>query len=175
MAVIAAYRVVGSLPVLRWPLAGSILAMLVDLCDLFLMDWLGGISNYQSFDKYCDLVYMITFLVVALRWEAVPRTIAVSLFAYRMVGFTVFEITSSRDVLLIFPNVFEFWFVFVAAIKHFKVDFDYTPAQLIVWGSALTVTCPPKTVPLRIAVLRVEEGGLNATESLHGRADRRGA
>jgi hypothetical protein len=34
--VIAAIRIAGSLPVLRWPLAGGILAVLVDLSDLLL-------------------------------------------------------------------------------------------------------------------------------------------
>ncbi len=36
--VIAAVRIAGSLPVLRWPLAGGILAILVDLSDLLLMN-----------------------------------------------------------------------------------------------------------------------------------------
>jgi len=46
--IIAAIRIAGSLPVLRWPLAGGILAVLVDLSDLLLRDALdlGGVGDY---------------------------------------------------------------------------------------------------------------------------------
>ena len=139
MLIIAAARVLGSLPVLRWTLIGGIVALLVDQSDLFMMNLihLGGVTGYQPFDKYLDQVYMLTFLAVALRWEGVPRTIAVGLYGYRMVGFVAFEMTGSRDVLLFFPNVFEFWFLFVAGLKYFKVDFDYSRTQLAVCGAVL--------------------------------------
>jgi hypothetical protein len=115
--IIAAIRVAGSLPVLRWALVGGILAILVDAADLVLRDALdlGGVGDYQSLDKWLDQVYMATFLVVALRWDGLARSIAVALFAYRLVGFVLFELTGERIVLLLFPNVFEFWFLLVAA------------------------------------------------------------
>jgi len=124
MWLIAAVRVGGSLPVLRWPLAGAILAILVDLSDLFMRQWLdlGGVRNYQEFDKWLDQVYMLTFLAVALRWEPVPRAISIALYAFRLAGVVVFEVTDERDLLLACPNVFEFWFVFVAALKFFRLE-----------------------------------------------------
>jgi hypothetical protein len=139
MLIIAAARVAGSLPVLRWPLLGGIVALLVDQSDLFMMNLidLGGVSDYQRFDKYLDQVYMLTFLAVAVRWEAVPRSVALGLYGYRLAGFLVFEATGSRDILLLFPNVFEFWFLFVAGIKTFRVDFAYTPAQLAASAAVL--------------------------------------
>ena len=126
MWIIAVVRVAGSLPVLRWPFAGAILAMLVDLSDLFLRELihLGGVRDYQSFDKYLDQVYMLTFLAVAVRWQPVPRNIAVGLYALRMLGFVAYEATGERAVLLAFPNVFEFWFVFVAGLKFFGLEED---------------------------------------------------
>jgi len=50
VAVIAVIRIAGSLPVLRWPLAGGALAILIDLSDLLLRDVLdlGGVPDYQS-------------------------------------------------------------------------------------------------------------------------------
>src|SRR2546427_6972630 len=118
MLIVAAFRVLGSLPVLRWAFIGALIAMLADLSDLFLIEaiHLGGVGDYQRFDKWLDQVYMATFLIVALRWAYVPRTIAVALYAYRMVGFVAFEIVGARDILLLFPNVFEFWFVFVSGL-----------------------------------------------------------
>jgi hypothetical protein len=114
--VIAAIRIAGSLPVLRWPLAGGLLAVLVDLSDLLLQDLLslGGLPDYQSLDKWVDQVYLGAFLVVAWRWAGPARSIAVALYVYRLAGFLAFELTHDRNLLLFFPNVFEFWFLLVA-------------------------------------------------------------
>ena len=121
MWIIALTRVAGSLPVLRWPFYGAVLAILVDQSDLFMMNLiqLGGVDDYQSFDKYLDQVYIACFLIVALRWEGLDRGVALALYAYRLAGFVAFEVTQSRDVLLLFPNFFEFWFLFVAAKLQF--------------------------------------------------------
>lgn len=122
--VIAAIRIAGSLPVLRWPLAGGLLAVLVDLSDLLLRDALdlGGVGDYQSLDKWLDQVYLGAFMVVALRWDGRARSVAVALYAYRLVGFVLFELTGERALLLVFPNVFELWFLLVAAIGPARVD-----------------------------------------------------
>ena len=121
MWVIAFVRIAGSFPVLKWPLYGAIAAILVDLSDLFLMNLLelGGVRDYQTFDKALDQVYMAAFLIVAWRWGGVERNVAVALYAFRLLGFAAFEMTQSREVLLLFPNLFEFWFVFCAARRHF--------------------------------------------------------
>lgn len=133
--IIAIVRILGSLPVLIWPFPGSIIAILVDLSDLFLMNLLdlGGVRDYQEFDKWLDQVYMLTFLIVALRWEKTPRNIAVGLYAFRMVGFVAFEITQDRDILILFPNLFEFWFVFVAGLKFFRLDTQWQKDRAA-WG-----------------------------------------
>jgi hypothetical protein len=124
MWIIAAVRIAGSLPVLRWPFYGAVLAILVDLSDLFMMNLLhlGGVRDYQSFDKYLDQVYMLCFLAVALRWSGPARDIAVGLYIYRLAGFVAFELTGERDVLLLFPNFFEVWFLLVAGLYHFRYE-----------------------------------------------------
>jgi hypothetical protein len=121
--IVAAIRIAGSLPVLRWPLIGGLLAILIDLSDLLLFDVLdiGGVSNYQGLDKWLDQVYLAAFLVVTRRWSDPARRIALVLYVYRLIGFLVFEVTGTRTVLLVFPNVFEFWFVFVALVGHARV------------------------------------------------------
>ena len=125
--IIAIVRILGSLPVLFFPFPGAIIAMLTDLSDLFLMNLLhlGGVDDYQSYDKWLDQVYMLTFLAVALRWSApwrTPRNIAIALYAYRLAGFAAFEAPSERAIRIAFPNLFEFWFVFVAGLKHFHLE-----------------------------------------------------
>ena len=96
--IISAVRILGALLILRWMLVGSILAVVVDLSDLFLMNLLdmGGVGNYQALDKWLDLTYMATFLWVSLRWEQPYRRIAVLLFAYRIIGVLIFEVIGNR-------------------------------------------------------------------------------
>ena len=91
--VIAAIRIAGSLPVLRWALFGGLLAILVDLSDLLLMGVLdlGGVPDYQNLDKWLDQVYLALFLVVALRWTGPARTISIVLYAYRLIGFVLYR------------------------------------------------------------------------------------
>ena len=133
--VIILARIAGSLPVLRWAFAGAFIAILVDFSDLFMMNLLdlGGIRNYQSFDKVADLAYMVSFLAVALRWSGTARNVAIGLFAFRIVGVGVFELVAWRGVLLFFPNVFDFWFLLVAGLKHFKPSYDLTPRRAALW------------------------------------------
>lgn len=120
--VIGLIRVAGSLPVLRWAFVGGLIAVFTDLSDLFWREWLdlGGIGDYQGWDKWMDQVYMALFLVVALRsWTGWERRIAAGLFVYRLVGFAAFEAgVGDRGILLYFPNVFEFWFLFAASRRH---------------------------------------------------------
>ncbi|MGE0687147.1 MAG: hypothetical protein AB7P33_10405 [Dehalococcoidia bacterium] len=124
MWLIAAVRLLGAIPVLRWALAGALIAIAVDQSDLFMMNLLdlGGVRDYQTFDKYLDQAYLLAFLVVALRWQGPARTVAVALYCYRLAGFAVFELTHERDVLLLFPNFFEYWLILIAALKHYRID-----------------------------------------------------
>jgi hypothetical protein len=139
--VIAVVRIAGSLPVLRWPLAGALLAVAVDLSALFLMDLLdlGGVPDYQALDKWLDQVYLAAFLVVALRWAGPSRAIAVALYGFRMVGFVIFELTGAREVLIVFPNVFELWFLVVTMARAIGREPAWTPARIASVGAVLLV------------------------------------
>src|SRR3990172_9363228 len=139
MWVIAVVRIAGSLPVLRWPFWGAVVAILFDFSDLFMMNLLhlGGVNGYQSFDKWLDQVYMATFLIVAFRWEAAPRAIAAALYAYRAAGFIAFEATGERAILIAFPNLFEAWFLLVAGVKEFDIDIHRQRPPVIAAAAAL--------------------------------------
>jgi hypothetical protein len=124
MWLIVVVRVVGSLPVLRWPFYGALFAIAMDQVDLLLIQSvdLGGVDDYQTLDKFLDQAYMLTFLIVALRWEGYERGVSIGLYAFRFVGFVAFEITQQRTVLLFFPNLFELWFVLIAARYEFHLE-----------------------------------------------------
>ena len=138
-ALVALYRVVGSLFVLRWPFWGSLVAIVCDLCDLLLFNlfvvyagWTGFVG-YQTFDKWADQVYLAAFLIVAIcDFAPLPKRIAVALYLFRLVGFVAFEVgIAPREALFLFPNLFEFWFVAVAFTMRFRASFVWTPVLLV--------------------------------------------
>lgn len=140
--IIAAIRVLGSLLVLRWALAGGIIAVVVDFSDLFLKNLLdlGGVSDYQAFDKWLDQVYQACFLVAAWRkFPVVPKRVALGLFAFRLLGFGLFEATGARGVLLVFPNVFEFWFLAVAAVLRFRPSWRWSAKRTALLLAAVAI------------------------------------
>jgi hypothetical protein len=142
MWLIAAVRLLGAIPVLRWPFYGALAAILIDLSDLFIMNLvdLGGVDDYQTFDKYLDQAYMLTFLYVALtRWRGHERSVSAGLYAFRFAGFAAFELTQARSVLLLFPNFFEAWFVLIAARHEFHLEHRLT-------GRFLVALCPVEAV-----------------------------
>ncbi len=68
---------------------------------------------YQGFDKALDIYYLaIAYMAMLRNWtsDAAIR-IGQTLFIYRLVGVTLFELTDTRALLLIFPNTFEYYFI----------------------------------------------------------------
>ncbi len=122
--IIVIVRVLGSLPVLIWPFPGAIIAIASDASDVFIMSLfdLGGVSDYHRLDKALDQIYMVTFLIVTLRWPPKLRNISIALFVFRLIGVAVFELTGERDALWLAPNIFDFWFVLIAGIMFFRLD-----------------------------------------------------
>jgi len=157
VAVVGLYRILGSLLVLRWPFWGAIVAIGVDLTDLLLFDLISGAAApayYQSFDKWADQVYLLAFLVVAVRdFRPLEKRIAVGLYLFRLAGFVAFELGAPREILFAFPNLFEFWFVAVVAVAHFRPAFTWTPARAAAVLAALLVAKLAQEWALHIARL----------------------
>jgi branched-subunit amino acid transport protein AzlD len=156
VAVVGFYRILGSLVVLRWPFAGALIAIGVDLTDLLLFNLLdlGGVPDYQSFDKWADQVYLLAFLIVALRdFRPLEKRIAVGLYLFRLVGFIAFEAGAPREMLFVFPNLFEFWFVAVVVVARLRPAFTWTPARAAAVLAALLVAKLAQEWALHIAKL----------------------
>lgn len=138
-------RVLLPLTILRWPLAGGILALAADALDIVfasLVD-LGGLWQYHNLDKYLDTYYLALEAIVAQRWTALPRWTATLLFAYRLTGVVLFEVTNIRLFLFFFPALFENFFLFYAALLRFFPEYNLTPRRLAFWLAILLV---PKMV-----------------------------
>lgn len=133
-------RLVVPLLILRWPLAGGVLAMLLDGADVIIVDLFGpgGMGPfYHAIDKYLDLYYLGLELIVSLRWtETLPRRASIALYFYRLVGVIAFEFTGIRVLLVFFPNLFENWFLFYMVRCHFfpRLRFNTWPRLLTALG-----------------------------------------
>lgn len=121
--IVIALRVIVPLMILWRPLTGGIIAMLLDAFDVVIVEFFGpgGMGpHYHNIDKLLDTWYLGLEMWVALGWtDKRLRLTALVLFIYRLIGVGVFEITGWRPTMMIFPNLFENWFLFVLICNHF--------------------------------------------------------
>lgn len=114
--IVIGLRIVVPLLILKRPLLGGVLAMVLDALDVVIVEWFGpgGMGeHYHSLDKILDIYYLGLAAWVSRLWEErLPRITALALFAWRVVGVILFEITGWRPLLFIFANLFEHWFLF---------------------------------------------------------------
>lgn len=141
LAIVLALRLTVPLTILRWPLAGGIVAILADTVDILIFQIFGFPSfiGYHEIDKLLDCYYLVLEVIVAQRWASLPRGIASALFAYRMIGVAAFEATDARGVLVAFPNLFEFFFLFHLACLRFAPEYRLTPARGASWLALLLI------------------------------------
>ena len=136
-------RLIVPLFTLIFPFFGYVAAMLADCFgDASLVSLLGGYfgTNYHLFDKALDF-YMITIAaIVSLRFIKIEKWTSINLYAIRVIGLIIFEITQLRIMLVFFPNVFEFFFVFITAAHKFKPKFKLTIKNI--WIVLIILTIP---------------------------------
>lgn len=107
--------------------------MLVDALDVVLIEIVGGqFDNYPALDKALDTYYLSLELIVSMRWVAIAKWTSVALFAYRLVGVILFEVTQVRVFLLVFPNLFENFYLAYLAMVRAAPRFELTAPRLAV-------------------------------------------
>jgi hypothetical protein len=142
LIIVLGIRLIAPLAVLRWPFAGSLLAIAADAVDIIIFQLTDFPSiGYHRADKLLDVYYISLEAIVAQRWESLPRWTASVLFVYRVVGTMLYEFTGARVLLVVFPNLFEFFFVFFAAVREFWPAYELTPRRTAAW---LLVLLAPK-------------------------------
>lgn len=108
-------RITAPLLILRWPLFGVILASYIDYKDF---DFLHILTNsqmdfYQEWDKILDTYYLALAWLTSLLWkDKIARLTSAFLFFYRFAGVFLVLFGIDRSLLLFFPNIFEWYFVF---------------------------------------------------------------
>jgi hypothetical protein len=74
-----------------------------------------------------------------MSWEPLAKWTALSLFVYRAIGFVAFEATQTRALLLVFPNVFENFYLVYLALRRFVASWQLTPRGLALLLVLVTV------------------------------------
>lgn len=135
-----AIRLLVPLTILRWPLAGTLLSIAADTIDIVIFNIWGFPSwSYQQVDKALDLYYLSIMAVVVQQWPSFERSVASLLFVYRLAGIAFFELTSVRPLLLIFPNLFEPYYLFVLIAWRCAPNYTLTPRRTLMWLAVLLI------------------------------------
>lgn len=105
----------------RYPLPGVLACLILDGIDQTIFQLFTDLplEGYQSYDKSLDIYYLsITYLSTLRNWSNLYAfKLDRFLFYYRLVGVAIFELTQLRPILLIFPNTFEYFFIFYEAVR----------------------------------------------------------
>jgi hypothetical protein len=109
----------------RYPLPGILACLIIDGIDQTIFQQFTNLdlTGYQGYDKALDIYYLVIAYISTLRNWTNMFAFKVSRFLlyYRLFGVTLFELTYSGDgprwLLLIFPNVFEYFFIFYEIVR----------------------------------------------------------
>lgn len=111
--------------ILRWPITGLFASALIDLHDynLLALRTDADYTAYQAWDKLLDIYYLSLLALIVCRWrESAAKWLGLGLYAYRLFGITLMELTGERQLLMLFPNVFENFVIFYLIYKAIKPE-----------------------------------------------------
>ncbi len=119
--VVAVARFLLPLTIPRYPFPGIVASLLLDAVDQTIFQQFPGLDleGYQGYDKALDIYYLTIAYIATLRnWENLfAFQVSRFLFYWRLAGVALFEVTHLRPLLLIFPNTFEYFFIFYEAYR----------------------------------------------------------
>ena len=114
-------RLLVPLLIFRYPLPAILACLVIDGVDQSIFQTFTDLplDNYQSYDKALDIYYQSLAYISTLRnWTNVAAvTIGQFLMFYRLIGVLIFELADNRYLLLVFPNTFEYYFIFYEAVR----------------------------------------------------------
>ncbi|MDQ2653584.1 MAG: hypothetical protein M3Z20_11155 [Chloroflexota bacterium] len=121
MLVVLGLRLFVPLAIPKYPLPAGILCLVIDGLDKGIfqaftdmnLDW------YQGYDKALDVYYLaIAYLATMRNWSNLAAFgMSRFLWYYRLVGVLLFEFSQIRAMLLLFPNTFEYFFLFYEGVR----------------------------------------------------------
>jgi hypothetical protein len=139
--IVAVARFLVPLTIPRYPLPGILAALVLDAADQTIFQQFPGLDleGYQGYDKALDIYYLTIAYIATLRnWENLfAFQVSRFLFYWRLAGVALFELTQLRALLLVFPNTFEYFFIFYEA---YRVRWDPTKmSKKLIIGAAAVI------------------------------------
>jgi len=104
----------------RFPLPAIVASLVIDAADQTIFAAFDvEPDNYQAYDKALDIYYLtIAYISIIRNWtDGVAFRVGQFLWYYRLVGVVAFELSGARALLLIFPNTFEYFFIFYEIVR----------------------------------------------------------
>jgi len=136
---VAVARFIVPLSIPRFPLPGILASLVLDAADQTIFQQFPGLdlSSYQGYDKALDIYYLSIAYISTLRnWKNLfAFQVSRFLFYWRLVGVALFELTQLRPLLLIFPNTFEYFFIFYEAYR-LRWDPRWMSKKLVIGAAA---------------------------------------
>lgn len=140
LGVVVALRLLVPLAIPRYPLPAILAAFLLDGVDKGIYEQFTSLNLdfYQGYDKALDNYYLTLAYIATLRnWTNLfGFKVSRFLLYYRFVGVVLFELSQVGAVLLIFPNTFEYFFVFYELV-HLRWDPRRLSKRLLLNTAAL--------------------------------------
>ncbi|MFV2064681.1 MAG: hypothetical protein ACC726_14400 [Chloroflexota bacterium] len=128
-------RLLVPLLIIRWPLPAIVASLIIDAVDQTVFQAVApgaDLEGYQSYDKALDIYYLVIAYISTLRNWTSPFAVSIARFLilYRLVGVVLFELgvplpdaladlLGERGWLFIFPNTFEYFFIFFESVRLF--------------------------------------------------------
>jgi hypothetical protein len=121
MALVVGARLLVPLFIPKYPLPAGILALVIDGIDksIFQIFTRMNLDWYQGYDKALDVYYLsIAYLSTMRNWVNLDAfRMSRFLFYFRLLGSLLFELLQARALLLLFPNTFEYFFLFYEGVR----------------------------------------------------------
>ena len=104
-----------------YPLPGVLAALIADGIDQTIFQQYTSLplDNYQGYDKALDIYYLtITYMSTYRTWTNLfGFKLDQFFYYYRLIGITLFELVQYRPLMMIFPNTFEYFFIFYEIVR----------------------------------------------------------
>ena len=107
--------------ILRFPFPGILICLVLDAIDQSIFQQFTGLSldGYQGYDKALDIYYLtIAYISTFRNWENQMAFFGSRfLYYYRMIGVVLYEFFYNGYLLLLFPNTFEYFFIYIEMVR----------------------------------------------------------
>lgn len=145
VVVLARFLVPLTIP--KYPLPGIITALVIDAIDQTIFQAFTNLNldSYQGYDKALDIYYLtIAYIATMRNWTNLYAfKVSRFLWYYRLFGVTLFELTyeppGPRWLLLIFPNVFEYFFIFYEIVRLRWDPVRLTKRATLLWAAGIWI------------------------------------